>query len=58
MRAELARHFDVVVVIWALALLVGLSVATLSRAPLSADQWDHVGQGGPAWVIPGDVAGG
>jgi hypothetical protein len=57
MRAELVRHFDVVVVIWTLALVVGWSVVTLSRTPLTNAQWDHAGQNGPAWVIPGDVAG-
>jgi len=57
MRAELARHFDVIVVIWALALLVGLSIASLSRATLSNAQWDHAPQAGPVWVFPGDVLG-
>jgi heme A synthase len=51
MRAELARHFDVVVVIWALALLVSWSFVTLARAPLSTAQWDTP-QYGPAWVVP------
>ena len=52
MRAELARHFDVVVVIWVLALAVAFSVVTLSRAQLSADQWTDQSHG-PAWVFPG-----
>ncbi|MGD0018455.1 MAG: hypothetical protein ABSD62_04300 [Candidatus Limnocylindrales bacterium] len=56
MRAELVRHFDVVVVIWTLALLVGWSVVMLSRAPLTNAQWDHA-PAGPAWVVPGDAAG-
>jgi hypothetical protein len=57
MRAELVRHFDVVVVIWVLALLVCWTVIALSRAPLNNAQWDHAPQAGPAWVVPGDVAG-
>jgi hypothetical protein len=52
MRAELARHFDVVVVIWVLALAIGFSVAMLSHARLSPDQWTG-SQSGPAWVYPG-----
>jgi hypothetical protein len=56
MRAELVRHFDVVVVVWSLALVVSLMLVTLSRAPLSNDQWDHYSQTGPAWVVNGDTA--
>ena len=51
MRAELARHFDVIVVIWALTLMLGFMVATLSRAELTNDQWTYT-HDGPAWVIP------
>jgi hypothetical protein len=51
MRAELARHFDVVVVIWALALMIGFMIVTLSRAELTNDQWVNP-YNGPAWVIP------
>lgn len=57
MRAELVRHFDVVVVIWTLALVVGWSFVTLSRAPLTNAQWDHAPQAGPAWIVSGDAAG-
>jgi hypothetical protein len=57
MRAEIARHFDVIVVIWALALLVSLSIASLSRATLTNAQWDHPNQNGPVWVVPGDALG-
>jgi hypothetical protein len=39
MRAELAKHFDVVVVVWVLALAVGWSLVVLSRAELRQDQW-------------------
>jgi hypothetical protein len=41
MRAEVARHFDVVVVVWVLALAVGFSFALLSHARLSGDQWTN-----------------
>jgi len=51
MREALGRHFDLVVVIWVLALAVGWSMATLSKATLSADQWSAP-PSGPAWVIP------
>ncbi|MGD0861911.1 MAG: hypothetical protein ABSA21_04040 [Candidatus Limnocylindrales bacterium] len=57
MRVELVRHFDVIVVIWALALVVGWMLVTLSRAPLSNSQWDQPPQSGPAWVVPGDAPG-
>jgi hypothetical protein len=52
MRTELVRHFDVVVVIWVLALAIGFSLAILSHAQLSADQWSYQNNG-PAWVYPG-----
>jgi heme A synthase len=52
MREALGRHFDLVVVIWILALAVGWSMVTLSRASLSADQWSSAPQSGAAWVVP------
>ncbi len=51
MRAELAHHFDVVVVIWVLTLAVGFSVAMLSRASLSGDQWTYQ-QPAVHWAAP------
>ena len=57
MRAELARHLDVIVVIWTLALVVSFSLVTLSRAQLTNDQWSHAPQAGPIWVVPGDAQG-
>jgi heme A synthase len=51
MREMLTRHFDVVVVIWVLALVIGWSLIALSRAPLSSDQWLSV-PAGPIWVVP------
>jgi hypothetical protein len=57
MRETLSRHFDLVVVIWVLALAVGWSMVSLSKAQLSADQWSAAPQSGPVWVIPsGDLA--
>ena len=50
MRAELARHFDVIVVIWVLTLMVGFTLASLSRAELRNDQWSYE-QNGPHWVV-------
>jgi len=52
MRETFGHHFDLVVVIWVLALVVGWSMVTLSKANLSADQWSSPPQSGPAWVIP------
>jgi hypothetical protein len=57
MRAELARHLDVIVVIWTLALVVSFSLVTLSRAQLTNDQWSRAPQAGPIWVVPGDAQG-
>jgi heme A synthase len=56
MRQDLVRHFDVVVVIWVLALAVGWTMVTLSRAPLSNDQWSGAQPAAPAWVVPADAA--
>ncbi|HEX7431936.1 MAG TPA: hypothetical protein VF293_07070 [Candidatus Limnocylindrales bacterium] len=54
MRETLAHHFDVVVVVWVLALAVGWSMLALARAPLSDAQWSYGTQSGPAWVVPTD----
>jgi hypothetical protein len=57
MRESLSHHFDVVVVVWVLALALGWSLVTLSRAQLPGNQWSGAQQNGPAWVIPsGDPA--
>jgi len=55
MREALVTHFDVVVVIWVLALLVGWSLVAISHAQLSADQWSSAPQSGPAWVFTGSA---
>ncbi|MGD0123382.1 MAG: hypothetical protein ABSC46_12575 [Candidatus Limnocylindrales bacterium] len=51
-RETLGHHFDVVVVVWVLALALGWSMVTLSHANLRTDQWSSAPQNGPAWVIP------
>jgi hypothetical protein len=56
MRAELVRHFDLIAVVWGLSIVVCLMVVTLSRAPLTNDQWTHQAQSGPVWMVNGDVA--
>jgi hypothetical protein len=53
-RETLGHHFDLVVVIWVLALAVGWSMVTLSHAQLRADQWSSAPQSGPVWVVPSD----
>lgn len=53
MRAELLKHFDVVVVVWVLALAIGWSVCALSHSQLPADQWSSAPQAGPVWAIYG-----
>ena len=52
-RETLGHHFDVVVVVWVLALALGWSLVTLSRAHVPAEQWSSAPQSGPVWVIPG-----
>jgi hypothetical protein len=51
MRDEFAKHFDVVVVVWVLALALGWSLVMLSRSHLSNNQWTGDTQNHPAWVI-------
>jgi hypothetical protein len=52
MRETLISHFDVVVVVWALALALSWTVLVLSRAELTNDQWSHAPQAGPVWIVP------
>jgi hypothetical protein len=54
MRAAFAAHFDVVVVIWALALAVGWSVFAVSRSQTTNEQWSSPPQAAPAWVVTGN----
>jgi hypothetical protein len=51
-RETLSHHFDVVVVIWVLALALGFSMVGLTHSNLRPDQWSSAPQSGPAWVIP------
>jgi hypothetical protein len=51
MRAQLISHFDVVVVVWALALGIAWTVVVLSRSQLSADQWSSEPPSGPIWAV-------
>ena len=51
MREAFLEHFDVVVVIWVLALAIGWSIFALSHAQLSQDQWSQAPQNVPAWVV-------
>ena len=53
MREQLVRHFDVVVVVWALALCLGWTLVSLSRAQLSSDQWSQGHQLSADWTVPG-----
>jgi hypothetical protein len=53
MRAEISRHFDVVVVIWILVLAVGWSMVTLSHTQLKPDAWSATPANGPVWMIDG-----
>jgi hypothetical protein len=50
-RATLASRFDVVIVVWVLALAIGWSLCALSRAQLSDSQWSSAPQSGPIWVV-------
>jgi hypothetical protein len=50
-RAEAVRHFDVIVVIWALTLMIGFMLVGLSRSELTNDQWMGTNDG-PAWIVP------
>ena len=51
MRAELANHFDVVVVIWVLALAVGWSLVAITHSDLRQDQWSNAPQAQSGWVF-------
>jgi hypothetical protein len=53
MREEISRHFDVVIVIWILALAVGWSMVTLSHTRLNPDAWSATPQNGPVWMVDG-----
>jgi hypothetical protein len=51
MREAFLKHFDVVVVVWVLALAVGWSLVAISRSPLPADQWSGAPQAESGWAL-------
>ena len=55
MRTSLSQHFDLVVVIWILALILSFSVVSLSKTHVAADHWSTPPQNGPVWVVPTDA---
>jgi hypothetical protein len=52
MREQLVRHFDVVVVIWALSLCLAFMLVGLSRAQLGNEQWTSGHQTSADWTVP------
>ncbi len=55
MRAELAKHLDVVVVIWVLTLAIGWSFVALTHSELRQDQWGPAPQAQSGWVFTNDA---
>ncbi len=53
MRQAVVRHFDVIVVIWVLALCVGWTLFTVSRSAQGYTQTSGWAQVGPDWVVTG-----
>jgi hypothetical protein len=51
MRAQLLRHLDVVVVVWALALGLAWTLVVLSRTETGDTQWCSWEHSGPAWIV-------
>jgi hypothetical protein len=54
MRESLSRHFDVVVVVWVLALAIAWSMVAIARTPTQAD-WSTAPQSGPVWNYTGVI---
>jgi hypothetical protein len=54
MRESIGRHFDVLVVVWVLALALGWSMVAIIRTPTQAD-WSTAPQSGPVWNFSADV---
>lgn len=50
MRETLGHRFDVIVVVWALAIVVGWSFVTLGRSESGETQWGETPHG-PVWVV-------
>ena len=55
MREALVKHFDVVVVIWVLALAVGFSLVALSHSELRQDQWGSAPQAQSGWAFTSEA---
>ena len=53
MSQAVVRHFDVIVVIWVLALCGGWTLFTVSRSPQGYTQSSGWAQVGPDWVVTG-----
>jgi hypothetical protein len=51
-RESIDRHFDVVVVVWVLALVFCFSLVSLSKSNLTQDQWSAAPKSGPVWDYP------
>jgi hypothetical protein len=58
MRAALLARFDVVIVVWVLALAIGWCFFALSHTQLTESQWSTGSQSGPAWMVPDPGSGG
>jgi hypothetical protein len=54
MRESLSRHFDVVVVVWVLALAIAWSMVAIARTPTQAD-WSTAPQSGQGWNYTGVI---
>ncbi len=50
MRATFGRYFDVIVVVWAIALGMCWSVYAIGHAPVAADHWTAPNSA-PAWFV-------
>jgi hypothetical protein len=54
MRESIVRHFDVLVVVWVLALALGWSMVAITRTSTQAD-WSTAPQSGQGWNYTADV---
>ena len=54
MRESVSRHFDVVVVVWFLALALAWSMVVITRTPTQAD-WSTAPQSGQSWNYTANV---
>jgi hypothetical protein len=54
MRESIGRHFDVLVVVWVLALALGWSMVAIARTPTQAD-WSTAPQSGQGWNYSADI---